>query len=65
MDPHVLKGVCEDIATELIQLIEGRSDLGHKVSYQKQWRRLNERVVNLISPLWWKGPYTKEASSSH
>jgi hypothetical protein len=47
----VLKGVCADIAAELIKLIEGRSDLGHKVSYQKQWRRLKERVLNVISAL--------------
>jgi hypothetical protein len=51
LDPHVLKDVCEDIASELIKLIEGRNDLGHKVSYQKQWRRLKERVVNVISAL--------------
>jgi hypothetical protein len=44
--------VCEDIAAELIKLIEGRNDLGHKVSYQKQWRRLKERVINVISALY-------------
>jgi hypothetical protein len=43
--------VWEDIATELIKLIEGRHDLGHTVSYQKQWRRLKERVINVISAL--------------
>jgi hypothetical protein len=43
--------VWEDIAYEALKLIEGRNDLGHTVSYQKQWRRLKERVVNVILAL--------------
>jgi hypothetical protein len=43
--------VCEDIDVDLIKLIEGRNDLSHKINYQKQWRRLRERVINVISAL--------------
>jgi hypothetical protein len=51
LDPHVLQDVWEDITSEVLRLIKGRSDLGHKISYQKQWRRIKERVINLISTL--------------
>jgi hypothetical protein len=51
LDSQVLKDVWEDIASEVLRLIAGRNDLGHQVSYQKQWRRIKERVVNLISAL--------------
>jgi hypothetical protein len=51
LDSQVLQDVWEDISSKLIKLIEGRSDLDHTVSYQKQWRRLKERVVNVISAL--------------
>jgi hypothetical protein len=43
--------VWEDIASEVLRLIAGRNDLGHTIDYQKQWRRIKERVVNLISAL--------------
>jgi hypothetical protein len=43
--------VWEDIASEVLRLIAGRHDLGHQVDYQKQWRRIKERVINLISAL--------------
>jgi hypothetical protein len=43
--------VWEDITSEVHRLIEGRSDLGHKISYQKQRMRIMERVINLISTL--------------
>ena len=51
LDSQVLKDVWEDIASEVLRLIAGSNDLGHRVSYQKQWRRIKERVVNLISAL--------------
>jgi hypothetical protein len=51
LDSHILQDVWEDIASEALKLIKGRNDLGHLVSYQKQWRRLKERVVNVISAL--------------
>jgi hypothetical protein len=51
LDSHVLQGVWQDITSEVHRLIESRSDLGHKISYQKQWRRIKERVINLISTL--------------
>jgi hypothetical protein len=51
LDSQILQGVREEITSEVLKLIEGRSDLGHKISYQKQWRRIKERVINLISAL--------------
>jgi hypothetical protein len=51
LDSLILQGVCEDITSEVHRLIEGRSDLGHKISYHKQWRRIKEMVINLISTL--------------
>jgi hypothetical protein len=51
LESHILQGVWEEITSEVLKLIEGRSDLGHRISYQKQWRRIKERVVNLISAL--------------
>jgi hypothetical protein len=51
LDSRVLQDVWEDITSEVHRLIKSRSDLGHKISYQKQWRRIKERVINLISTL--------------
>jgi hypothetical protein len=51
LDSQVLQDVWEDIASEALKLIKGRNDLGHSISYQKQWIRLKERVVNVISAL--------------
>jgi hypothetical protein len=36
--------VCENISQELIKLIQARNNLTHKESYEKQWRRLKDRV---------------------
>jgi len=51
LDSNVLKGVCEDIADKMIKLISSRNDLSHRESYEKQWRRLKERVENVINAL--------------
>jgi len=51
LDSQVLQDVWEDIASEVLRLIAGINDLGHTISYQKQWKRIKERVVNLISAL--------------
>jgi hypothetical protein len=51
LDSQVLQDVWEDIASEVLRLIAGRNDLGHTIDYQKQWRRIKERVINLISAL--------------
>jgi hypothetical protein len=51
LDSQVLQDVWEDIASKELKLIRGRNDLGHTISYQKQWRRLKERAVYVISAL--------------
>jgi hypothetical protein len=51
LDSLILQGVWEEITSEVLKRIEGRSVLGHRISYQKQWKRIMERVVNLISTL--------------
>jgi len=51
LDSNVLKGVCEDIAEKMIKLISSRNDLSHRESYDKQLRRLKERVENVINAL--------------
>jgi hypothetical protein len=51
LDSQILQDVWKDIASEALKLIKGRNDLGHSVSYQKQWRRLKERAVNVILAL--------------
>ena len=50
-DSIVLRGVCEDIAKEMIKLISSRNNLSHRESYDKQWRRLKERVENVMTTL--------------
>ena len=47
----LLQGVCEDIAEKLIKLIQTRSDLNHRESYEKQWSRIKERVDHIMSAL--------------
>jgi len=51
LDSVLLQGVCEDIANQMIKLIDSRNDLSHRVSYEKQWRRLKERVENVMTAL--------------
>ena len=51
LDSNVLKGVCEDIAEKMSKLISSRNDLSHRESYDKQWRRLKERVENVMNVL--------------
>jgi len=43
--------VCEDLAEKMIKLISSRNDLSHRDSYDKQWRRLKERVENVMNAL--------------
>ena len=47
----LLQGVREDIAEQMIKLIASRNDLSHKESYEKQWRRLKERVDCVMTAL--------------
>ena len=35
----------------MIKLISSRNDLSHRDSYDKQWRRLKERVENVMNAL--------------
>jgi len=51
LDSVVLQGVCEDIADKMIKLLSTRNDLSHKESYDKQWKRLKERVENVMITL--------------
>jgi len=51
LDSIVLRGVSEDIAEKMIKLISSRNDLSHRESYDKQWRRLKERVENVMTAL--------------
>jgi len=51
LDSNVLRGVCEDITEKMIKLISFRNDLSHRESYDKQWRRLKERVENVMNAL--------------
>jgi len=51
LDSNVLRGVCEDIAEKMIKLISSRNDLSHRESYEKQWKRLKERVENVMNAL--------------
>jgi len=51
LDSMILQGVCEDIAEKMINLIESKNDLTRRDSYEKQWRRIKERVNNVLSVL--------------
>jgi len=46
-----MANVCESIFQELNKLIEARNNLIHENNYQKQWRRLRERVDFVLSEL--------------
>jgi len=51
LDSTILADVCENIFQELNKLVEARNNLVHKESYEKQWRRLRERVDFVMSEL--------------
>jgi len=51
LDSTILADVCQNIFQELNKLIEARNDLIHEVSYEKQWKRLKERVDFVLSEL--------------
>jgi hypothetical protein len=51
LDSTLLTDVCEKIFQELNKLIQARSDLVHKDSYEKQWCRLKERVDYILIAL--------------
>ena len=51
LDSTLLADVCENIFQELNKLIEARNNLVHEDIYEKQWRRLRERVELIMSEL--------------
>ena len=51
LDSTILADVCENIFQELNKLIEARNNWVHEDSYEKQWRRLRERVEFIMSEL--------------
>jgi len=51
LDSTILADVCENIFQELNKFIGARNNLVHKESYQKQQRRLGERVDFVLSEL--------------
>jgi len=51
LDSTILAYVCENIFQELNKLVGARNNLVHLESYQKQWRRLRERVDFVLSEL--------------
>jgi hypothetical protein len=51
LDSTILADVCENIFQELNKLVQARNNLVHEESYEKQWRRLRERVDFVMSEL--------------
>ena len=51
LDSYLLAGVCENIFQELNRLTQTRNDLIHEQSYEKSWKRLKERVDNVLTAL--------------
>jgi len=51
LDSSLLADVCENIFQELNRLIQTRNDLIHENSYKKSWKRLKERVDNVLTTL--------------
>jgi len=51
LDSSLLADVCENIFQELNRLIQSRSDLIHQNSYEQSWKRLKERVENILNAL--------------
>jgi hypothetical protein len=51
LDSTLLQDVCENIGQELVKLIQARNNLVNQESYDKQWKRLKERVDFVLSEL--------------
>jgi len=51
LNSTILADVCENIFQELNKLVVARNKLVHEESYEKQWRRLRERVEFFLSEL--------------
>ena len=51
LDSSLLADVCENIFQELNRLIQTRNDLIQKNSYEQSWKRLKERVENVLNAL--------------
>jgi len=51
LDSSLLADVCENIFQELNRLIHTSHDLIHENSYEKTWKRLKERVDNVLTAL--------------
>jgi len=51
LDSTILADVCQNIFQELNKLIQARNYMIHEVSYEKQWKRLKERVDFVLSEL--------------
>jgi len=51
LDSFLLVDVCENIFQELNRLIQTRNDLIHQNSYEQSWKRLKERVDNVLNSL--------------
>jgi len=47
----ILADVCENIFQELNNLVQARNNLIHEDSYEKQWKRLKERVDYVLTEL--------------
>jgi len=51
LDSSLLADVCDNMFQELNRLIQTRNDLIHKNSYEQSWKRLKERVENVLNAL--------------
>lgn len=51
LDSTILADVCESIYQKLNKLVQARNNLIHKDSYEKQWKRLKERVDFVLTEL--------------
>jgi len=49
LDSSLLADVCENIFQELNRLIQSRNDLIHQNNYEQSWKRLKERVENVLN----------------
>jgi len=51
LDYTILADVCENIFQELNNLVQARNNLIHEDSYEKQWKRLKDRVDYVLTEL--------------
>ena len=51
LDSSLLADVCENIFQELNRLVQSRNDLIYQNSYEQSWKRLKERVENVLNAL--------------